>query len=239
MGEVITEKSWIIPSAGIGRRDYSQNVERYDAEPTLLLLEGFEHLPPSWRTAGSAGYSVERLTTRAWRGGACLRMRTGNDPVYNYAGYYQYFGLVSSMKIMADVRFAIPVGAPPEAEFDLVLSRFTGPPENQRIDFHVVYIIASQAWFYVLPTGLYAAIPSGAQSLQEDVFHHLQMAGDFNVEEHLFMQCNEKRLSLKGIPPYKIASPLLPAAYVYMFGVSDAVPNVDYLIDNVKVSEVV
>lgn len=234
MSEVVTEKSWRIPPVGVGRRDYSQNIERYDVEPTLLLLEGFENLPPAWVTDGTAGYIVVRDTTRVWRGGACLRLTTGLAPADNFASYEQEFGMVASMKLLLDVMVALP---PANGEHLVVaVSRYT---TTERLFFEGLYNIALQRWYYRDPIG-YVDVPNGAQSLALGPFHHISLAVDFKVEEYLYLQCNEKRMPLQGYKPGREAPPAeLPHAYAWIGGYSGVNTGIDFYIDNVRVAEVI
>jgi hypothetical protein len=228
LSEVTVEKSWKIAPQGIGRRDYSQATERFDVEPTLLLFEDFTHLPLSWNPFGTG--TVVRDTSKAWRGGACLKIAP--TPPTNYAGYYQYFGLVPSMKLLLDARINFPATG---AWFAIGIDRMIG---TEAVWAEVLYSIPTRKWQYRNAAGAYIDIPGGAQELSNNVFHHMSISIDFLTEQYLYAQCNELFLDLKALKPWRRPIVSAPEAHVCIWA-GTVVAGPEFFVGNVRVAEVI
>lgn len=233
------EKSEAVTPRGIGGQDYSRAVQQYAVEPQLLLHEGFEDLPGSWTHNGSAGYSVERVTNRSWAGGACMRLRTGNAPaVANWAAYFQSFGVVRSLKLLMDVRFSLPLVNADRILFSIV--RFTG---SLRIRCIADYWVGQERWRYLDENQAWVNIPDGAQSLRQDpdTFHRMYLGVDFDTNEYMYLQCNEKMMYLTGISAPEEADIVTdPYTHVRLYAES-VIGNlgIEHYFDNVRVAEMV
>lgn len=225
------ESSKAIAVKGVGRRDYSKNVARFDVEPNLLLFEDFENLPLTGRGDGSAGYSIERVTDHAWRGGACLKLTTGTALANNRAEYYQEFGFVETKKILLDLAFTVPLNTIIDSIW-FQIHNFTGA---HHLIARARYMVPEEKWISDI-----GDVPSGAQRLAQwgTIFHRIHLAADFEAEKYLYLRCNDKIMSgIGGSSLYKVADLADPySAIGIAYYSDDSLQTVSY-IDNIRVAE--
>lgn len=223
------ERSTAVIPRGVGGKDYSRGVEIYTTTPELLFHEGFEELPLKFAPTGSAGSTVTRDTTVAWKGGASLRFTMGAAPAW--ARYTAYFGIVRTKKLLLDLAVALP---PTTAYVILGLSLYDGV---NRTECWVAYGGVT-GWWYLDSGGVYRQVTDGLQPLRRDnqTFHRFRAAVDLELGEYLYVQGNEKILYLTGIAGRKVLDPLAPHARVVIDCTSSS-PGEYYNVDEVRVSE--
>lgn len=228
-------RTFSIPGVGIGNKDYSPGRESYVSEPSLLFTDDFEVLR-SYQTTGSAGFAVARVTTRSWRGSACLRLRTGTlgGGAFDNAVVNFNFGIVGSQKVLADLAVSFPATFADEVVI-LALERFTGA---LRRNFGVRYNVDTTMWQYVDAAAVWQDIEAQSLNLDPDIWHRIQFGVDFENWEYLFVRCNEQLMDLSGIAGEGAAS--VTDAYVVLRVLGGgAVAAQDFHMDNVRVSELI
>ena len=227
-------RTFTVQTRGIGRKDYSQNVERYDVQPEILLQEGFENLPPHWITSGSAGFVVARNTTIAWVGGACLELTPPLGVLQN-ATYEQLFGLVPSLKLRVDLRVRFPTFGAGGA-FRFGLRRHTG---TQLATAELSYDPDANVWSYLNANGVYANIPGGAQNIGTQTFHHVTLVVDFQNSRYMYAIVNELFMDMQGLQLFNWPDALGPRGRVHVQALTTGLAAVTFYIDNVRVMEVI
>ena len=80
----------------------------------------------------------------------------------------------------------------------------------------------------------------GSQSLFQNTqtFHRIFLAVDFDINEYLYLQCNDLVMDLSGVALNAEVSVINPYAFVFIYFASAALANQVMYFDDVKVSEV-
>jgi len=221
-----------------GLPDYTRLERRY-IPYTIIFKDDFEDTLLKWPIGGDPGYEGDRVTDKAYYGGACLWLKT--PAVANkMVDTFRTFAMTPEQKISLQILWYYPRFDPTveyndrkwECEIDVLFEK-----AEKGYYAGVIYLVDDQKWQYRDENNAKVDVPGGTQYLDYDCWHRLTLMVSLKQEKYIKLESDMDVFDLRGISIFAYSVPVGQRTHAWIeiyMRTLEALSKVVY-IDGVKV----